>query len=39
MHMSDTSQYTAEALDLYLTDLENSGKEYQFCRLNDVLPG
>lgn len=39
MHMSDTSQYTAEALDLYLTvmEAENAEEPYQFIGLNDAL--
>lgn len=39
MHMSDNSKYTVEALDRYLTDLENSGENYRFCRLSDALDG
>lgn len=39
MHMSDTSRYTAEALDLYLTvmEAENTDVPYQFVGLNDAL--
>ena len=37
MHFSDTAQYTADALDILLTDLENSGKEFHFVGLNKVL--
>lgn len=40
MHMSDTSRYTAEALDLYLTGLEEQkgGNPYRFVSLLDALP-
>ena len=40
MHMSDNSRYTAEALDLYMTEMEQQaakGKEYKFVRLTDAL--
>lgn len=37
MHFSDTAQYTADALDILLTDLEASGKEFHFVGLNKVL--
>ena len=37
MHFSDTSQYTAEAVDLALTELEKSGRNLQFVGLNKVL--
>lgn len=39
MHMSDNSIYTAEALDIYLTEMEQktSGERYIFCRLTDAL--
>ena len=37
MHFSDTAQYTAAALDILLTDLEASGKEFHFVGLNEVF--
>ncbi|MDD3410584.1 MAG: polysaccharide deacetylase family protein [Eubacteriales bacterium] len=39
MHMSDNSVYTAEAVDLFLTENEKrpAGKRYTFGRLDDVL--
>lgn len=37
MHFSDNSKYTAEALDLVLTELENRGSKYRFVGLNKVL--
>lgn len=37
MHFSDNSQYTAEALDLVLTELESRGSKYRFVGLNKVL--
>ena len=37
MHFSDNSKYTAEALDLVLTEVENRGSKYQFVGLNKVL--
>lgn len=38
MHMSDTSRFTAEAVDLYLTKLESlSGTRYQARGLNVIL--
>ena len=37
MHFSDTAQYTADALDLLLTELEESGQEFHFVGLNKVL--
>lgn len=37
MHFSDNAQYTAEALDILLTEYEDSGSEYRFVGLNKVL--
>ena len=37
MHMSDNSIYTADALDIYLTGLEQGNTQYRFARLTDVL--
>lgn len=37
MHMSDNSEYTAEALDMYLTYMEEYVPDYSFCRVSDVL--
>ena len=37
MHFSDSSIYTAEALDLALTELEKSGRNYHFVGLNKVF--
>ena len=37
MHFSDNAQYTAEALDLLLTQFENEGSPYRFVGLNRVL--
>ena len=37
MHMSDESAYTAEAVDLYLTELEAENAPYQFVGLSEVL--
>ena len=39
MHMSDTSQYTAEALDIYLSEMERvaADKPYQFVGLSEAL--
>lgn len=39
MHMSDNSVYTAEALDIYLTELEQGTERYRFARLTDALEG
>lgn len=36
MHFSDTAQYTAEALDIVLTELEQEKKPFRFVGLNDV---
>lgn len=37
MHMSDESAYTAEAVDLYLTELEEENEPYRFVGLSEVL--
>lgn len=37
MHMSDNSVYTADALDIYLTAMEQGSTPYRFARLTDVL--
>lgn len=37
MHMSDNSIYTAEALDLYLTYMEENNKPYRFVSLGEVI--
>lgn len=37
MHFSDAAQYTADALDILLTDLEASGQAFHFVGLNKVL--
>lgn len=39
MHMSDNSVYTAEALDIYLTEMElrSAGKHFKFTGLDEVL--
>ena len=36
LHFSDTAPYTADAVDILLTDLENSGSNYRFVGLNKV---
>ena len=36
MHFSDSAKYTPAALDLLLTEYENSGKNYRFVGLNKV---
>lgn len=37
MHMSDNSVHTAEALDLYLTNIENKNLDFSFVGLSEVL--
>ena len=37
MHFSDNAQYTAEAVDMLLTEYEENGSGYQFVGLNKVL--
>ena len=37
MHFSDNAKYTAEALDILLTEYENDGSGYRFVGLNKVL--
>ena len=37
MHFSDNARYTAEALDILLTEYETRGIKYQFVGLNKVL--
>jgi hypothetical protein len=39
MHMSDTSIYTAKALDIYLTEMElkKSGEMFRYASLGEVL--
>ena len=37
MHFSDTAKYTAEALDMFLTECENTGRDFKFVGLNKVL--
>ena len=37
MHFSDNSKYTAEALDILLTEYETEGIGYRFVGLNKVL--
>lgn len=37
MHFSDAAQYTPDALDVLLTEYEESGSEYRFVGLNKVL--
>ena len=37
MHFSDNAVYTADALDMVLTEYENSGRNFQFVGLNKVL--
>lgn len=39
MHMSDNSIYTAEALDIYLSEMElrDADKRYKFAGLDEVL--
>lgn len=37
MHMSDNSIYTAQALDGYLTQMEQSGKAYRFVTMTEAL--
>ena len=37
MHFSDSAEYTAEALDILLTECENNGRGYRFVGLNKVL--
>ena len=36
MHFSDNAVYTAEAVDLLLTELEEKGSEFRFVGLNEV---
>ncbi len=37
MHFNDNAKYTAEALDILLTEYENDGSAYRFVGLNKVL--
>ena len=37
LHFSDEAKYTAEALDILLTEYESRGSKYQFVGLNKVL--
>lgn len=37
LHMSDNSIYTAEAIDLYLTEMEKQNESYRFVGLSEVL--
>ena len=37
LHMSDNSIYTAEAIDLYLTEMEKQNEPYRFVGLSEVL--
>lgn len=37
LHMSDNSIHTAEAIDLYLTEMEAGDELYQFVGLSEVL--
>lgn len=37
LHMSDNSIHTAEAIDLYLTEMEAGDEPYQFVGLSEVL--
>lgn len=38
MHMSDNSVYTADALELYFTQMEQQKAPFRFCRITDALP-
>lgn len=37
LHMSDNSMYTAEAVDLYLTQMESLEETYRFVGLSEAL--
>ena len=37
MHFSDNAEYTADALDLLMTEFETSGRDFRFVGLNKVL--
>ena len=37
MHFSDNADYTADALDILLTEFENNGQDFRFVGLNKVL--